>query len=418
MYSLGAVYGGVQDVIHDLAWHEWLIDTNKLLRSTKVDGAIRQHYGPEVVRQFKGCGMWRLGIGRSKPPLMRCLSRIRRGVSMAGLGFNVMSAAMQPLGHAVHRAVGPLGSGVAQYIANPLAATRRVVAASDFMAGRSRTRFRELNELRNQIEGESGAMQWVNRNAFWLMLRAQQAVDVPTWLGPTKRRSARGRRGPRCGAGGSGGARRAGWWAGQGPSWHRARRPGAKAFTVFYSFMNTALNAGVAQTMIADTRAKKAKLAVDLLLLYTVPAVLGAMLKDALTPGDNGDDEPEELAKKLAAAQRHLMGLFMLVRETTESVKIVAGLTDRPRDYAGPAGLRFDPRCGGLCQARPGRRSDGELDDAFRKAAVNPDWRPVRPAGSTGEPHDHGGDGPGRRRDRQPGGAGVRVPEGEMTWQP
>lgn len=40
-------------MIHDLAWHEWLIDTNKLLRSEKVDAAIRQHYGPEVVKQVK-----------------------------------------------------------------------------------------------------------------------------------------------------------------------------------------------------------------------------------------------------------------------------------------------------------------------------------------------------------------------------
>ncbi|MCB1914009.1 MAG: hypothetical protein KDG53_19275, partial [Rhodocyclaceae bacterium] len=41
LYSLAGVYGGVNDVIHDLAWHEWLIDTNRLLRSQTIDSAIR-----------------------------------------------------------------------------------------------------------------------------------------------------------------------------------------------------------------------------------------------------------------------------------------------------------------------------------------------------------------------------------------
>jgi hypothetical protein len=52
----GGVYSGVNDVIHDLAWHEWLIDANRLLKSQAIDGAIREHYGPAVVRQFKS---WR-----------------------------------------------------------------------------------------------------------------------------------------------------------------------------------------------------------------------------------------------------------------------------------------------------------------------------------------------------------------------
>jgi hypothetical protein len=43
----------VDQVIHDLAWHEWLIDANRLLRSGAIDGAIRDHYGPEKLRAMK-----------------------------------------------------------------------------------------------------------------------------------------------------------------------------------------------------------------------------------------------------------------------------------------------------------------------------------------------------------------------------
>ena len=371
MYSLGAVYGGVQDVIHDLAWHEWLIDTNKLLRSEKVDAAIRQHYGPEVVKQVKD---WvkdiAAGDGPAQGAVDEAVSRLRRGVSVAGLGFNVMSAAMQPLGltqSMVRVGAAWIGRGVAQYIANPRAAARRVNAASEFMASRARTRFRELNELRNQVEGQAGALTWVQQHSFWLMMRAQQTVDIPTWLGAYEKAISEGSDEARSVAladqavidsqgGGQlkdlAGIERGG--------------PAQKLFTVFYSFFNTALNIGIGQGMTADTPAKRAKLAADALLLYSVPAVLGAILKDALQPG--GDDDPEELAKKLAAAQLdYLMGLFVLVRETTEAVKIVTGLEDRPRDYAGPAGLRVIPDAFKFAK----QAGQGEFDDAFRKASVN-----------------------------------------------
>jgi len=371
MYSLGAVYGGVQDVIHDLAWHEWLIDTNKLLRSEKVDAAIRQHYGPEVVKQVKD---WvkdiAAGDGPAQGAVDEAVSRLRRGVSVAGLGFNAMSAAMQPLGltqSMVRVGAAWIGRGVAQYIANPRAAARRVNAASEFMASRARTRFRELNELRNQVEGQAGALTWVQQHSFWLMMRAQQTVDIPTWLGAYEKAISEGSDEARSVAladqavidsqgGGQlkdlAGIERGG--------------PAQKLFTVFYSFFNTALNIGIGQGMTADTPAKRAKLAADALLLYSVPAVLGAILKDALQPG--GDDDPEELAKKLAAAQLdYLMGLFVLVRETTEAVKIVTGLEDRPRDYAGPAGLRVIPDAFKFAK----QAGQGEFDDAFRKASVN-----------------------------------------------
>jgi hypothetical protein len=39
LYSFSGLYLGTNEVIHDLAWHEWLIDANRLLRS--LDGPIR-----------------------------------------------------------------------------------------------------------------------------------------------------------------------------------------------------------------------------------------------------------------------------------------------------------------------------------------------------------------------------------------
>lgn len=371
LYSLAGVYSGVNDVIHDLAWHEWLIDVNRLLRSDSIDRAIRNHYGPEVKAQLTSWvkdvaegGRGAQGAGEM------ALGRLRQGISAAGLGFNVMSAVMQPLGltQSIVRVGAPwVAKGAMKFIANPVGLARQVNEMSDFMANRTRTRFRELNELRNQVEDQTKARELVNRYTYWLMLRMQQTVDVPTWWGAYEKAIAAGEAEDRArdladqavidSQGG-----------GEVKDLSAIERgnPAVKLFTVFYSFMNTALNVGVTQGMTADTPVKRAKLAADFLLLYTVPALLGSLLKDALTPG-GGDDDDEELARKLAAEQlSYLMGLFFVVREFGDAAKIVTGAKGA-RDYSGPAGVRFVGDFLGLLK----QADQGEFDDAFRKALVN-----------------------------------------------
>ena len=373
LYTLSGLYSGVNDVIHDLAWHEWLIDTNRLLRSHTIDSAIRDHYGPEAKQQFK---TWAQDIAEGEKgadgAVDLALSRLRQGISASGLGFNVMSAIMQPLGitQSITRVGAPwIGRGIAKYLGNPLGLTRTVHEMSDFMANRARTRFRELNELRNQVQDQSALKEMTGRYAYFLMMRCQQIVDVPTWWGAYEKAIAEGNEEARAIAladqaviDAQGG--------GQTKDLSAIERggPAQKLFTVFYSFMNTALQNGVVQTMSANTPAKRAKLAVDYAMLYVVPAVLGYFLKAALTPGDAGDDDPEKIAKKLAANQiDYLMGLMVVLREFSEAAKVVSGVEDKGRDYTGPAGLRLVADAGSLAK----QAHQSEFDDAFRKAAVN-----------------------------------------------
>ena len=371
LYSLSGVYSGVNDVIHDLAWHEWLIDVNRLLRSNTIDAAIRDHYGPQAKQQLKS---WVEDIAEGdKGPAdagEAAWSWVRQGVSAAGLGFNVVSAAMQVLGFTqsiVRVGAQWMGRGLVHYLSNPVRATRGANELSDFMANRSRTRFRELNELRNQVQDQSKVKEFTGRYAYFLMMRAQQIVDVPTWWAGYEKAIANGHDEARAVAladqaviDAQGG--------GETKDLSAIERggPAMRLFTVFYSFMNTALNLGVTQTMNAKTPRQRAKLAVDYLMLYTVPAVLGSFLRDALTPGDAGDDDPDELVRKLIAEQLgYLMGLMVVVREFSEVSKIVTGV--HSYGYQGPAGLR--PVSDGL---KFGQQAvQGEFDDAFRKAAIN-----------------------------------------------
>ncbi|WP_334157925.1 hypothetical protein [Oryzomicrobium sp.] len=375
LYTLSGLYSGVNDVIHDLAWHEWLIDANRLLRSHTIDRAIREHYGPEVKQQLK---TWVADIAEGDKGIadagFNALARLRQGVSASGLGFNVMSALMQPLGitQSITR-VGAqwVGRGIAKYIAHPIDLTRQVNEMSDFMANRARTRFRELNELRNQVQNIGGGIgkvdDFIGRNAYFLMMRCQQMVDVPTWWGAYEKAISDGNEEHRAIAladqaviDAQGGGQVKDQSAMERSSY-------MKLFTVFYSFMNTALNIGVAQTMSANTPAKRAKLAVDYAMLYVVPVVLGYALNAVLTPGDSGDDDDlEKLAGKLVAAQLdYLMGLMVLVREFADAGK--AALTGNYMGYQGPAGLRVIPDAGKFLH----QAHQGEFDDAFRKAAVN-----------------------------------------------
>lgn len=370
LYSLAGVYSGVNDVIHDLAWHEWLIDTNRLLRSQTIDGAIRNHYGPEVKQQFK---KWAADIAEGDKPSSDAgdiaVNYLRQSVSVAGLGFNVVSAAMQPLGitqSIVRVGAKWIGRGVSKYLAHPIELTRQVNEMSSFMENRARTRFRELNELRNRVEGQTAAKEFVGHYAYFLMMRFQQAVDVPTWWGAYEKAVAEGNDDDRAVSladqaviDAQGG--------GQTKDQAGIERTDAKGklFTVFYSFMNTAMNLGVAQTM---TEKSKAKLVSDYALLYLIPPMLGYALKAAITPGDSGDDDWGKLSKKLLAAQiDYMMGMMVYVREFSDVAKTLTGANDMGRDYQGPAGLRLVVDGGKFAK----QVSQGEFDDAFRKSSVN-----------------------------------------------
>ena len=371
LYSLAGVYQGVNETIHALSWSEWLIDANRLLKSTAIDRAVREHYGPEAVRQFK---TWRDAVAEGEQAvngaLDQALGKLRQSVSVAGLGFNVMSAAMQPLGFSqsvVRLGAGWAGKGLGRYLASPIESAREARELSSFMAERSRTRFRELSELRNKVQDQGPVKDALQQGAYLLMMKAQAMVDVPTWWGGYEKALAEGHDEARAVAladqavlDSQGG--------GQTKDLSAIEMGGQaqRLFTVFYSFMNTALNLGVTSKM---TPTSKARMAADMLLLYTVPAVLGALWKDALTPGDSGDyDDAEEAAKNLAGEQvGFLSGLMVVVREFGEAGKVALGLSDGVRDYAGPAGVRVVTDA----QAAAKQAAQGEFDTAFRKAAVN-----------------------------------------------
>jgi hypothetical protein len=369
LYNLDAIYGGLNEVIHDLAWNEWLIDANRILGNPKIGNAIRETMGHDVWKELND---WVKDIATGDRVAQEKMAQIgavlRQGVSIAGLGMNVMSAFLQPVGlmNSWSRIGGKwVAIGLKKSIENPFSLGEEIDAKSDFMRNRASTMMRELNELKNQVKGQSKTRQAIDGSAYFLMASFQRLVDIPTWWGAYEKALSEGNMDDRAVAiadqavidsQGSGMTKDL-------SALERGSKL-AKLFTVFYSFMNTTLNNVVEKSITTKT---KRELAGHLMLLMIVPPVLTKLLKDALTPGDSGDwDDPEKIALTiLKEIGSFALGMVVIVREFGGIFEAFGG--SPMGDYSGPAGLRVIPDALKLAK----QIGQGDLDDSLRKTTIN-----------------------------------------------
>lgn len=288
---------------------------------------------------------------------------MRQNVSVAGLGFNIVSAALQLTGWipAVTRiGFANTAKALTTYAAHPIAATRAANEMSVMMANRSRTRFRELNDVANSVNGQNGIKAFVRRYAYWLMMRMQQVTDTIVWHGAMMKALDAGRSeaeavqlADQTVLDTQGGGQT------KDLSWVERGNEVQKLFTVFYAYMNTALNMGAAS--IATQRGK-GRLAAELMLIWVIPTALNAMMKSLLTPGDDDDG----LAKKLAKEQiSFMLGMFVGGRELAQLGDIATG--GKFYGYNGPAGLRPIADTYKFAQ----QAQQGEFDKGLATASIN-----------------------------------------------
>ena len=360
VYNFAGIYSGFADVIHDLAWHEYLIDANKLLRSTRLQNAVKDHYGTDILRQFK---TWiqdiAVGDNETLAAGEDALRTVRRYASMAGLAFNVVSALKQPLG--ILQSVARVGgqdilAATAQFIRNPVAMTREAQGVSPFMQNRARTRFRELNELRNALEQQGAIRQTMSRYGYVLIMAVQQQVDVITWHAQLNKSL-------RAGADIQDAVAQAdqavidSQGSGMTKDLAAIERGGEwrKLFTVYYGFMNTVLNLEV--NALTSKRSLGYKAGTVLMLTVAMP-IIDAALSDLIKPGDSDDwDEEHWQASVGKAVANSLTGHFFALRE----------LQFGGRSYSGPVGTRSIADAYKLIE----QTRQGELDDGFRRALIN-----------------------------------------------
>lgn len=359
-----AGFDGLDNAIHRLAWEEATINAWKVFKAVRP--MIRDIYGADMVKAIE---TWlkanALGDLVQAAPGEEIARFARHGVSMAGLGFNVVTAIIQLPG--IINSVPNIGSrwvgkGISQFLAmGPKNAAEFVRAKSEMMTDRATTQFRELSEIQGLAAGTASEAKNKFMNlAYKPIVIMQTAVDIPTWLGAYNKALSEGNTDDRAvaiadravlDAQGSGRAsdlsaiERSGAWA--------------KLFTVFYTFFNAILN----NLVVSGKTKNKLNFAFDLILVIGVQTVIEQMLREGLKEAagsGNGDDYWDRV---LSASGKGVVsfsaGMLVGVREFSS---IVGGY-----DYKGPTGMRKVNDVIRLTQ----QIGQGEVDEALVKSAVS-----------------------------------------------
>jgi hypothetical protein len=359
--DLGVIAQHVDQVIHDVSWHEALIDAGRLLRDKRVSGALRDKYGAEITRLMrKTLDDVARGQVVAQDAGERVANYFRVGSTVAGLGLSMTTSLLQFTGVTqsfVRVGYGDMGRGLVEFMARPVQSIKKVREASTFMRDRGLVLNRELGEITNRLDGEALGLA---RFYFMPIQALQTTVDIPTWLGAYGKAERAGETHERAIALADQAVRDS-QSTGMIHDLAETQRGGAwkKLWTNFYSYFSATyqLSAESVQGFKRDPSILSGmKLASDFFMLYTVPAVMGMIIREGLR-GDLDDKEPEELAEALLKAQLSMMlGVFPYVRELGG---IIEGF-----DYRGPAGANILAQLGDVTK----QLSQGDNDEALWRA--------------------------------------------------
>lgn len=372
LYSMDGIFQGVNEVIHDLSWHEWLIDANRLFRNKSFDGAIRNRFGADVVKQFKG-GIEAVASGETRDThvLDKPVNYLRMGTSISGLGFNLVNSLVNLSGitqSAVRVGAPWIAQGAGALARNPVALITQIHELSPFMRERSRTFNREVNEVLSVVRGQSKARQHMTRFFYAPMMVTQLAVDMPTWWGAYQKALSQGNEDAKAVAMADQAVIDS-QSAGQIKDLAAIQRgsPIWKLFTTFYGYFSSTYNLtteAVKKTDFNDPL-DVLRLGGDFALLYAVPVLFSVAIKAALMGGD--DDEDKLYEKMAAEGIGYMMGTMVGLREFSGAVQTAAGVNQYGGDYGGPAGLRLFNAVAKLAK----QAEQGEMDRPLLRQAIN-----------------------------------------------
>lgn len=345
-----ALYEGINDVIHDLAWHEWLIDTKRVLdgmgkeRDNGLRAAIKERYGYNVARAFDD---WRKEVaagGRvTDPTTDAVLGFFTRNVGIATMGYSVTSAIVQltGIGYVLPR-VGPvnLARGMVKLLSNPLTLSQEIGKKSEFMRLRYKTQFKEIADIRNKIEAPSKFKFSIREHAYTMLQWVQSIVDSIAWQSAYDMYINDGYDEEKSIAL----ADQVVYDTQSSGNLHaQAQVESAQVyrlFTTFYSWANAALNMTVAEKMGENNRPKAIA---KILWMSGIMPILDALFRSILAAGGDDDDDEDPQTKlvrlPLSKVIEYNMGLLVGVREVANTASaVVAG--ERAFAYSGPAAIK------------------------------------------------------------------------------
>jgi hypothetical protein len=128
--------------------------------------------------------------GRPATGAAKMMGWLRRGFSMATMGFRPMTAALQLTGFvngAQRVGAGRMAYAIRQLFSRPDGYASNFALVKDkspMMANRLRTQTQDITEVMNSLRRDnvSQSKATVTKYGFWLMQQVQGAVDTATWL--------------------------------------------------------------------------------------------------------------------------------------------------------------------------------------------------------------------------------------------
>ena len=370
--DFGVIFEHVNAVIHDLAWHEFLIDNNRLMSHDKVVSSIEAHMGIDkfnaMTNTVKDIAA---GEVQNVKQFEKIFNHLRAGVSISAMGWNLGTALLQPFGLTQSMArIGPkwVWKAMLRHWGNPSKMNETVDSVreqSSFMRLRAKTMNREINEIRNKITRSSffqkqfGSM---GESYFTLIAKAQQIADVPTWLAAQEKALASGVD-PDTAVALADQAVIDAQGSGHIKDLAQVQRGGPllKLWTNFMSYFQVTFN--LTMDSLGKTRwndpASIGNLAVDIFMLYTAPIILSFMLREAVIKGkcEHGTDLVC-VAKEMGV--EHVSYLFGGAFGFREAISGFQGFYG----YQGPAGARFFADFGDFTK----QALQGDIDKALIKS--------------------------------------------------
>ena len=349
--DMAALFSGLNDVIHDLAWHEWLIETRRVLVGVNGEGSglravIKERYGKQAADLFE---QWRTHIAEGdridSSPIWKYLAG-KAGVSL--MGWSPMSAIVQltGIGYIVPRCgAKSTFKALAMFLKNPMETRRAINDVSSLMKNRALTSNRHVAEIRSKLD--SGNDPWYKKYAYSMLLSVQSIADTVCWLAAYDKAmrdvNVLATLDPDATAvaiadqavidtQSSGRISDSADFENEG---------NLKALTVFYTWANAALNQSY-----GIYKGEQDRLAAfqKLVWMGLVMPTIEKIFRDILRPDAEGDDEDEFDVKDLfqvplGASLEYHLGLFVGLREMANAAGgVVAG--EPAFAYNGPAGTR------------------------------------------------------------------------------
>lgn len=349
--DLSALYSGLDDVIHDLAWHEWLIDTHRLLEGTSRDNGLRavikDYYGYHVAKSFEE---WRKAIALGDRAEMDGTTReifrwLGGNVGLAAMGFSFTSALSQitGLGYVVPRC-GTIHTMAAlrEALSSPKNLRKAIDMRSTLMRNRRINATKQVSDIRNVLE--KGKENVIKKYAYSMLLAVQSFVDEVAWQAGYRKALSEGKNEADA-------VKAADQVVIDTQSSGRIndlsaveRNEYLAPFTVFYSWANAALNMSYA---VAKGEISKPKRLAQLFYMGVLMPIIDSLVRDCMKidAGDDDDDDDEKdlidylLLMPASKALEYHAGLFVGTREIANAAgAVVSGET--VWKYGGPAGVR------------------------------------------------------------------------------